>query len=538
MKGIVKGRSLLMHSVLGAAGSSVLTRTPVAAMAAMAAVAAVVAFTADPPPLEAQDAELQELAASLESMREEWRIPGLAVALVRGDSVLLVRGFGMREAGRPEAVGPATLFAIGSATKAFTSAVAASLVDDGSLAWDDPVVDHLPSFRLRDPWTTRKITLRDLLAHRSGLPMANFMWLPGGADRDELIGRLRHLEPTTGFRESFTYQNVLYAAAGAVLERAGGASWAELVGDRLLAPLGMARTRTSLEGLDAEADIATPHALVDGVEVPVPYRDIHAVAPAGAILSTASDMARWLRFQLGATGEQLGPGAVPAGALDETRRPQIPMRLEGPLGVFYPKARRVAYGMGWTISDYRGRTLLDHGGGIDGMTTLVALLPEEQIGVAILSNRQLPLPPYWILYSLLDELLEAPERVDWSGHFREVVASLPQPTPPEREADADPSHGPSAYVGAYRNPGLGWIEVEEEAGALGFAIGSMSGALEPWHHDTFRAAWDDVAWSAAAGPAWITFRLDRRGEVEALIFEPLPGERWRFERVGTGAGAG
>lgn len=531
MKGMVKGRSLLMYSVFGAAGPSTLARAPVApvapvaAMGAMAAMAAIVAFTADPPSLAAQDAELGEIASSLESMREEWRIPGLAVAVVRGDSVLLARGFGVREAGRPEAVGSATLFAIGSATKAFTSAVAASLVDDASLTWDDPVVDHLPGFRLTDPWTTREITLRDLLAHRSGLPMANFMWLPGGADRDELIRRLRHLEPTTGFREAFTYQNVLYAAAGTVLERASGAPWSELVRDRLLAPLGMGRTRTSLEGLDAEADVATPHARVDGVEVPVPYRDIHAVAPAGALLSTASDMARWLRFQLGTEG-----------ALEETRRPQIPMRLEGPLGLFYPRARRVAYGMGWTISDYRGRTLLDHGGGIDGMTTLVALVPDEEIGVAILSNRQLPLPPYWILYSLLDELLEAPERVDWSGHFREVVASLPQPTPPEREADADPSHGPSAYVGAYRNPVLGSIEVEEEAGALGFAIGTMGGTLEPWHHDTFRAAWDDVAWSAAAGPGWVTFRLDRGGEVEALVFEPLPGERWRFERLGVGAG--
>lgn len=522
MKGIVNGRSLLLHAVLGGA------------------------VALGPPCLHAQDTVVRELTSSLDVMREEWRIPGLAVAVVRGDSVLLARGFGVREAGRPEAVGDATLFAIGSATKAFTSAVAASLVDEGHLAWDDPVVDHLPDFRLSDPWTTRTITVRDLLAHRSGLPMANFMWLPGGVARDDLIGRLRHLEPTAGFREAFTYQNVLYAAAGAVLERAGGASWSELVQDRLLEPLGMERTRAGVDGLDAETDVATPHALVDDVEVPVPYRDVHAVAPAGAVLSTASDMAAWLRFQLGSHG---APPTPPAGArrdspddafvhaLEETRRPQIPVRLEGPIGLFYPRARRVAYGMGWTISDYRGRTLLDHGGGIDGMTTLVALVPEEEIGVAILSNRQLPLPPYWMLYSVLDALLDAPERVDWSGHFGDVVASLRQPAPPEREEGAGPSHATSAYVGSYENPVLGRIEVEEEGGGLGFAIGTMRGALEPWHHDTFRAAWDDVAWSAAAGPAWITFRLDRRGEVQALVFEPLPGERWRFERRGAGGPA-
>lgn len=510
MKDIVNGRSLLLHAVLGGA------------------------VALGPACLGAQDTAVRELASSLDAMREEWRIPGLAVAVVRGDSVLLARGFGVREAGRPERVSDATLFAIGSATKAFTSAVTASLVDEGSLAWDDPVVDHLPGFRLRDPWTTRAITVRDLLAHRSGLPMANFMWLPGGVDRDELIGRLRHLEPTAGFREAFTYQNVLYAVAGAVLEQAGGAPWSELVRARLLEPLDMKRTRTGVDGLDAETDVATPHALVDDVEVPVPYRDIHAVAPAGAILSTASDMAAWLHFQLG-TGVRANEGDVPSRpALEETRTPQIPIRLEGPIGLFYPRARSVAYGMGWTISDHRGRTLLDHGGGIDGMTTLVALLPEEEIGVAILSNRQLPLPPYWMLYSVLDALLDAPERIDWSGHFRDVIASLPQPAPPEREEGAGPSHADSAYVGTYGNPVLGSIEVEEQAGALGFAIGSMRGALEPWHHDTFRAAWDDIAWSAAAGPAWITFRLDRRGEVEALVFEPLPGERWRFERGGGG----
>ncbi len=484
-------------------------------------------------PASAQPAEPGALAERIERLREDWQVPGLAVAVVSGDSVVLARGFGVREVGGTASVDETTLFAIGSTTKAFTSAALAVLVGEGSLDWDDRVVDHLPGFELGDPWVTREITVRDLLSHRSGLPMANLMWLTGQLTSDELIRRLRHLEPAAGFRAQMTYQNVLYLVAGRILATGAGMPWGEFVDRELLEPLGMKRTRTGVAGLDGVSNLARPHALIGDRAVAVPYRDVDAVGPAGSLLSSAADMARWLRFQLD-TGAVSERRLVEAGALLETRRPQIVMRPEGPLAAFYPDARGLAYGMGWVVSEYRGHTLLDHGGGIDGMTSLVGLLPERGLGVAILTNLQLSAPPYWLLYPVLDVLL-GHEPVDRSAHYRaltEQVRAAVETEPPRRE-DAPPSLAPGAYAGRYVSAPLGEAHVEVRAGELVVRLGTMTGPLEPWHHDTFRVDWSDRAWRAAAGPGWVTFRLDRSGEIGGLELSAIPGESWAFEREGS-----
>lgn len=482
-------------------------------------------------PCEGQEHGLGTLETEVERLAAEWEIPGLALAVVRGDSILLARGFGVRELGGGEPVDGETLFAIGSTTKAFTSAAVAMLVGEGRLAWDHRVVDHLPAFRLADPWVTREITLRDLLAHRSGLPMANLMWLPGHLDDDEIMGRLRHLEPVAGFREQLTYQNALYLVAGRLLAGSSGDAWAAFVTERILEPLGMERTLPDLAGLEEAGNVATPHARLDGTVAPVPFRDITTVAPAGSMLSSAEDMARWLRFQL-AGGMVDGTRLVAEEALLETRRPQMVLRPEGPLSVFYPDAERLAYAMGWVVSDYRGLTMVDHGGGIDGMTALVALVPERELGVAILANRQLATPPYPILYPVLDRLLGM-EPVDRSAAFRAVAqrAAAMATSGPQRIEDAPPSREPDAYAGSYESGPLGRATVRAEDDGLVFELGSLTGSLEHWHHDTFRVPWADRAWRAAAGPGWVTFRLDREGRVEGFELVALPGESWRFDRI-------
>lgn len=488
-------------------------------------------------PVRAQQVDAGDLAERIERLREAWNVPGLAVAVVAEDSVVLARGFGARREGDRGSVDAATLFAVGSTTKAFTSTALATLVGEGELGWDDRVVDHLPGFRLKDPWVTREITLRDLLAHRSGLPMANLTWLTGQLEPDELVRRLRHLEPAAGFRERVTYQNVLYLVAGRILSRVSGRDWAEFVRRRLLEPLGMDRTQTGVAGLGEVANVAAPHAPVEGRPVPVPYRDIDAVGPAGSLLSSASDMARWLRFQLD-TGRVSGRRLVDPKALLETRRPQIVMRPEGPLAAFYPDAEDLAYGMGWVVSRYRGHRLLDHGGGIDGMTSLVGLVPERGLGVAILTNLQLEAPPYWLLYPILDALL-GHDPVERSGRYRalgERVRAAVTSEPPRRE-HAPPSRDADAYAGRYLSAPLGEARVELRAGELVFRVGTMSGPLEHWHYDTFRIEWTDRAWLAAAGPGWVTFRLNREGDVGALDLVAIPGESWTFERDGGGSSA-
>lgn len=497
------------------------TLAPAVVVLALAAQGAIGA-----PPARAQDPPAPAREERIEAMRKAWEIPGLAVAIVHGDSVD-ARGYGVLEIGRPERVDGHTLFAIGSTTKAFTAAAVGILVEEGRLGWDDRVVDRLPGFALSDPWVTRRLTVRDLLAHRSGLPMANLMWLTGLHDRPELIRRLRWLDSDGGFRADLAYQNVLYAAAGSIVEEIAGVPWEAFVRDRMLGPLGMGRTRTGVRDLAKEENVAAPHARVDGEVGPVPYRDIDAVGPAGSIVSSAADMARWLGLHL--SGEESDGRPLSAAVLAETHRPQIVMSGGPGLALFYPRTRFLAYGMGWVVSDYAGRTLLDHGGGIDGMTALVALVPEENLGVAILANRQLPAPPYWILYDVLDEVLGL-ERTDWSARFLETVAAFSLPPDPPRLEGTAPSLPLDRYVGTYHSSPLGAAEVARDGGGLSIRLGSLAAPLQHWHLDTFRAPWSDRAWRSAAGPGWITFRADRTGEIEALVLEAIPGETWEFDR--------
>lgn len=480
-------------------------------------------------PAGAQEVGVSELDALLEAQRAAWKIPGMAVAIVKDDAIVLSKGYGVRAVGGADLVDDHTLFAIGSTTKAFTAVALGILVDDGRLAWDDRVVSHLPGFALHDAYTTQEITFRDLIAQRSGLPMANLMWLGGQHDRTELLRRIRHLEPEASFRSAFSYQNVLYTMVGQAIEAVVGTRWDGFLAERLFKPLGMERTNTSVDSLAGLANVATPHALIDGDPRIVPYRNIDHVGPAGSINSTAADMAQWLRLQLGG-GAVDGRRLVAETTLAETRRPQIVMPLEGPLAAFYPEARSLAYGMGWVVSDYHGRTLLDHGGGIDGMTSLVALVPEEKLGVAILTNLQLPAPPYWIVYTILDQYLGA-DTTDWSKRFQELAAQMSARPEAKRVPGTRSSLPLEGYAGIYSSAPLGEVVVESQARGLRFLYGSLAGRLEHWHFDTFRLSWSDRAWLAAAGPGWVTFRLGRHGEIVAFRLEAIPGEAWEFDRI-------
>lgn len=478
-------------------------------------------------PLAGQEVDAGELAGLVDSLRAEWGVPGAAVAVVRNDSVLLAAGFGTRDVGGGAPVDDATLFAIGSTTKAFTATAVAVLAGEGELRWDDRVIDHLPSFELADPWLRESLTVRDLLAHRSGLPMANLMWLTGQLDGDELIRRLRHLEPTTGFRSGLAYQNVLYLVAGRIVATVSGESWSDFIAGRLLDPVGMGRTRAGSGGLRDVSNVASPHVLLHGGLRRVPYRDIDEIAPAGAMLSSAADMARWLRLQLG-DGAIDGRRVVAAEALAKTHRPQTLIPIEGPLAVIYPEATILSYAMGWVVSRHRDLTMLDHSGGIDGMTSLVALIPERNLGVAILTNLQAPIPPYWMLYPILDRVLGAEPRAYSDLRALADQASSMSGWGPARIAEGDDPRPPADYVGEYASEPIGSVRVRLSERGLVLEAGRMTATLEPWHFETFRVDWNDAAWLSAAGPAWVTFHRTLDGRVGSVELTVLPGEAWTF----------
>ncbi|HWN71597.1 MAG TPA: serine hydrolase domain-containing protein, partial [Haliangium sp.] len=337
------------------------------------------AQTPAPVPAKAADdleARLAHLARVLEAERERQHVPGMAVAVVRGDRIVFARGFGVRDLTTGEKVAPETLFAIGSSTKAFTATALGMLVDEGKLSWDDPLSRHVPSLNLRVIAAPGdEATLRDALSHRTGFPRMSVLWASGTLSRDEVFQYASRAEPTTILREEFQYNNVMYSAAGEAGARAAGTTWDELVRARILAPLGMQRTYVTSREAQQTGALAAGYTWYEDEQrhQRENLRDIASVAPAGAIHSSVIDMAAWLRFQLG-KGVFGGKRLIQEATLAETHTIQIPIHGMG------------GYGLGWFVRDWNGQPFVEHGGNIDGFSASVGFLPQSDIGYVYLSN--------------------------------------------------------------------------------------------------------------------------------------------------------
>jgi CubicO group peptidase (beta-lactamase class C family) len=471
----------------------------------------------------------------LQAMRT-WEVPGAAVAIVRGDSVILSRGYGVRQIGRPEAVDDRTLFAIGSSSKAFTAALVGMLVDEGKARWDDPVIDHLPGFRTFDPYVNRQLTLRDLLTHRSGLSRGDLTWYGTENDRAELVRRLRWLEPSWGFRSQFGYQNLMYVTAGEVVAAKMGRSWDDAVRERILAPLGMTATSTSVRALRGQANVATPHGMVDDTVRALEWRVIDNAAAAGSINSSVVDMARWVRFQLD-SARVAGKPLLSASTFAETHMPQTVIRREAAAREANPFTHFSSYGLGWFLDDYRGRELVHHGGNIDGMSALVAMMPGEDVGVVVLTNMNATPLPTIVMRTAFDRLLGERGK-DWSADLRrtfEKQRAAARET--ERRADSlrvrgtTPSLPLAAYAGTYEDSLYGEVKVTHEGGRLVATRGpAFVGDLEHWHYNTFRARWRN----RALGSGMLNFSLGFDGKPAQVELENV-GEFRRVEKVDTTA---
>jgi CubicO group peptidase (beta-lactamase class C family) len=453
---------------------------------------------------------------------------GAYAAIVENGKVTLARGYGLRHMERTDKVSADTIFQIGSVSKAFTAAALATLVDDGKIGWDDPVIDHLPDFRMYDPWVTREITVRDLLVHRSGLALGHgdLMFVPATTlSRAETVRRVRHLKPATSFRSAYAYDNVLYIVAGHLIEAVTGRTWETYVRERLLVPAGMTSSVTSDAERFAAADRAFPHGRLGEMRGVGPQQvfDEKAVmlgencAPAGAIAASANDMARWLLAQLG-VGRIPGASAplFSEASAREMWRGVVPVpitRLPPPLAELVPQFR--LYALGWNVQDYRGHRIVTHGGGTQGMRAVVTLIPEKNVGFALAVNSEDNALVPGLQYELLDHYLGA-ARHDWvtafAGFFDkrngEAIAAL-QASRKERPA-TKPSLAPARYAGRYTDAWYGPIEIREDEGALRIAFlqtPTMVGPLEHWAYDTFVARWADPT----IEPAFVTFALDPDG---------------------------
>src|SRR5919107_3166357 len=411
-----------------------------------------------PPALVAQTLEdrLKEIDAYAAKAGQDWKVPGFSVAIVKDDKVVFAKGYGVRELGKSDAVDKDTLFAVASNTKAFTAAALATLVDEGKLSWDDPVTKYLPYFQLYDPLATREMTVRDLLSHRSGLATfgGDLLWYETTYPRAEIIRRIRYLKPTYGFRSRYGYQNIMFLAAGEIVPAVTGKSWDDYVRERFFAPLGMARTVTTFKQLMSAQNVATPHNEFEGKVRVVHYSNVDAAGGAAVINSSAAEMAEWVRLQLG-RGTYQGRNLFSAERSREMWTPNtVVSGVSETAERFNPTVHFNLYGLGWFLSDYRGRKVVTHSGGLDGMTSRVALLPEENLGVVILTNSETPLQSF-LWYKVFDVFLGAPRR-DWSADYMARVKAAKERGEAEerkledaRVPNTKPSLPLSAYAGTY-----------------------------------------------------------------------------------------
>ncbi len=459
-----------------------------------------------------------------------WEVPGCAVAAVRDGNVILAAGWGRRDLEQDLPVTADTLFAIGSTTKAFTAATVGGLVDDGLLEWERPLRDYVPDVRLHDPVVTDRLTVVDLLSHRSGLPRHDLAWV-GHPDlsRAELVRRLRFLPLSKDLRQAFQYCNLGYLVAGHAVEVLTGVPWEDYLRASLLTPLGMDRSNLSVGDMEADPDHATAYERRQGAVVRVPQRPVTAMAPAGAINSCASDMARWLLAQLNG-GELDGKAVMSAETVARQHAPHIVL----PDDQTFPASTRHAYGLGWLIGRYRDRRLFEHAGGIDGFQTECMLLPDHGIGVAVLTNTSSSAMAPVVAYRVLDELLGL-EPLDWFSAFKSRFDAIRGGVREAREARRVVPGAPlprslDAYAGEYRHPGYGTLAITLEEGALRPRLGTMDLSLAHRHYETFDLEWHELSDQFPVFP--LMFLSDPDGDITALTvpFE-FSAEPLRFDRL-------
>jgi CubicO group peptidase (beta-lactamase class C family) len=461
--------------------------------------------------------ELRGFDQLVTSAMQEWKVPGLAIAVVRDTTVLLSRGYGHRDAGRQLPVTSHTRFAIGSVTKSFTATVLGMLVDEGRLDWDKPVREYLPDFRLYDRVATEQMTPRDLVTHRSGLPRHDGLWYASGLTRRQLYDRLRYLEPSKEFRSTWQYQNLMFMTAGYLAGQVAGTSWESLVRQRIFGPLGMVNSNFSVTDSQRSDDYALPYAEVRDTVRVIPFRNIDEIGPAGSINSSVDEMIRYVRFHL----NQGKWGDAQLLSVANAEQMQAPQMVMPAATVQYDELGAASYGMGFVVSTYRGEKLVQHGGGIDGFISLLSFLPKRRIGVIVLTNFSGVNPVTQIVTNNVFDRLLAMEPVDWNGRLREQVrkARAAQDSSrasryANRKPGTSPSHPLADYAGRYSHPAYGDVGVSQAGGRLALEANGRRMSLDHFHYDIFEVPPDEPL-NPMAGMK-LTFLYNKDGDIDRL----------------------
>jgi CubicO group peptidase (beta-lactamase class C family) len=516
-------------AVLLAFSGAALAQTP-----AVPAAASLAASAADSAALNAH------LAADVERTMKLFDVPGIAIAVVKDGKVLAAQGFGVRKLGAPDKVDGKTLFEVASNSKAFTAAALAMLVDEGKLAWDDPVTKHLPDFQMYDAYVTHEMTVRDLLTHRSGLGLGagDLLWWPTtNFSTDEIIHKLRFIRPATSFRSSYAYDNLLYIVAGKIVAAKSGKTWGETIHERILAPVGMATTTTSLAENAGNPDVANAHSKINDRIAAVKAMPVPNAVGAVGINTNAEDIARWMNVLLAggvirqdANGKDVRLFSAKEGR--ELWTAQTPMRIgEPPAKLAATRPNFMAYGLGFQLRDWQGHMLAMHSGALQGFYSKVVMVPDQKLGIAILTNAESGGSLNALQYQLLERLMNPAATTDWIGlvkgdederHAKEL-ARLKE-TGSARAAKSQPSLVRTAYDGEYQDPWYGSATIKHVGGkqVMTFArTPDLTGELTHFQHDTFIVRWKERNFNA---DAYVTFALNPDGSIERMKMQPISTE--------------
>ncbi|MBK6722649.1 MAG: serine hydrolase [Pyrinomonadaceae bacterium] len=484
------------------------------------------------------DEKLKEIDAYATTVIDTWKDKsgaGMAIAVIKDAKVVLQKGYGIRELGKPEAPDQNTLFAIASNSKAFTTASLAILVDEKKLSWDDKVSKYLPDFQMYDPWVTSELTIRDLVTHRVGLDTfsGDLLWYETTYSADEILKRVRFLPKVSSFRTRYGYQNLMFIAAGKVVEKASGKGWCEFVTERILTPLGMTRTTCSIKNLPDNA--AWPHNESGGKLRKLNRGNVDGAYAAAALNSSVADLSKWVRTQL-AGGKFEGKQIFSEAQAWGMHQPFLAQQISEPAFKNNPTRHFTGVASGWFVYDYQGVKVINHSGGLDGMLSYTVLIPEKNAGFVILTNSESP-SFIVMMNKIRDVLVDAPKR-DWNAEAVAQIAAGKKNTDDEtkkvddaRVRDTKPSLALMNYAGIYSDKMYGDVAIAEENGKLVMRFlpsPNFVADLEHWHYDTWQIKWrQSVAYNFPRG--FVTFTLDKNGKTEQLKVDQPNNDFWFYE---------
>ncbi|HKW65611.1 MAG TPA: serine hydrolase [Candidatus Acidoferrum sp.] len=493
------------------------------------------AVSAPTPAVASPAAKLQGLDDLAANAMKQWKVPGVALAVVQDGRVIYAKGYGYRDLEQKLPVTTATLFPIGSISKSFTALTFAILKNEGKVDWDKPVRSYLPEFQMNDPVASEQATPRDLFSHRTGLPRHDLVWYSSGFSRADLVARLHELKPNKGFRSAYQYNNLTVMTMGYLEGKLTGLGWEGAIRQKIFAPLGMSHSDLSVTEIEKTGDHALGYELKKDLVTKVPYHNIDAIGPAGSINSSVDDMSHYLILQLG-DGKYEGKQIVAESDLREMHSPQTAIP-DPPPAFSMPGLGHFSYGLAWVATAYRGHNLVWHNGGIDGFYALLSMLPDDHMGIVVLTNLPNGQTPEVLAYNVYDRLLGL-DPMPWFDRFKALEAKgkkeeeeAKKNKPTDRKTGTHPSHNLVDYAGEYENPGYGSVKVALKGDALELSLNKLGPyPLEHYHYDVFQVPEEND--SFAAGEKF-QFEMNKKGDIDriAASLEPSLGEDIVFTRA-------